>query len=148
MRDFEIIPLERVGPIMLGMARKDVHTVFGPPEHSHSGRECFLGGFMVDFDENGRVEFIELAKSTSFRAAFKGRCLHEISADEAVAHVTKYAQCDSNSHELGRRFIFLDLQLSLWRATLPDENQPADDPSGRYFEAVGIAKESYFLPGR
>ena len=103
---------------------------------------------MVDFNGEGRVEFIELAKSQQFRAIFEGECLHEIPADEAVRHVSKYGQYDRNDPEPGYSYVFLDLQLSLWRGTMPTADQAPDDPDGRYFEAVGIAVGGYFQPGR
>jgi hypothetical protein len=34
--------------------------------------------------------------------------------------------------------------MSLWRGTLPDESQAADDDAGRYFEAVAIGTRGYF----
>jgi hypothetical protein len=104
----------------------------------------FLDGFMVDFNKEDRVEFIELAKSEQFRGVFEGRCLHDLPADEAVAFVSQFGTYDPNNRELRYSYIFLDLQLSLWRGTIVEPGQPDDDPDGRYFEAVGIAVDGYF----
>jgi hypothetical protein len=145
---FDIRPNEGVGPIALGMLRDEVHTALGSPEGPpRGGREGFLGGFFVDFDTNGRVEFIELARSSRFRAIFHGTCLHEVPADEAVRIVGEYDQCDITNPELGYSYIFLRLQLSLWRGTRPGPNQAANDSDGGYFEAVGVGADGYFQKG-
>jgi len=146
MQEFQILPHKGVGPIKLGMTREEVHAIFGEPQFSHGGREMFMDGFMTDFNEQDRVEFIELAKSRQFRAVFKGECLHEIPADEAVRHVSKYGQYDQNQRDLGYSYLFPDLQLSLWRGTMPTTDQELDDLDGQYFEAVGIAESGYFQP--
>jgi len=144
MQEFQILPHEGIGPIKLGMSRKEVREIFGEPQFSQNNREGFLDGFMIDFNEAGKVEFIELARSQQFRAVFEGKCLHEIPADEAVAHVSGFAMYDQNDRELGYSYVFIDLQLSLWRGTMPDADQAPDDPDGRFFEAVGIAEQGYF----
>lgn len=144
MREFQILPHKGVGPIKLGMTREEVHAIFGEPQFSHGLREQFLDGFMVDFSEENRVEFIELAKSQQFRAILEGKCLHEIPAHEVIRHVSKYGEYDRNDPELGYSYVFVDLQLSLWRGVIPTANQEPDDSVGRYFEAVGIAEDGYF----
>jgi hypothetical protein len=145
-REFIILVHYGVGPIHLGMTRSEVHEHMGDPQfvRKGDGREMFLSGFMVDFDQDGRVKFIELAKSDRYRALFEGRCLHELPADDAVALVSKFAAYDENHRELGYSYIFPDLQLSLWRDHIPDPEQPLDEPDGRYFETVGIAAAGYF----
>jgi hypothetical protein len=147
-RDFEIVPHRGVGPIELGMTRRAVHSMLGTPEHSRDRRDGFLGGFFVDFDSNGQVEFIELATSPFFRALFNGVCLHAVEAEDAVAHVSKFGTLDAAGSEPGYSFVFIDLQLSLWRDTIPLKGQSPDDPAGRHFEAVGIAVDDYFRAGQ
>ncbi len=146
MRDFTIVPHQGVGPIQLGMTRSQVHEQLGEPEFvtRDRGREAFLGGFMVDFDQEGHVEFIELAKSEKFRGVFEGKCLHDLPADDAVAFVSQFGTYDETARDLGYSYIFPDLQLSLWRGTIADPDQPDEDQQGRHFEAVGIAVDGYF----
>ena len=145
MIEYEIVPHVGVEPIRFGMTREEVHAEFGLPEFtSRDNREEFMNGFMVDFNAGGAVEFIELAKSYQFRALFNNRCLHELLADEAVAFVRQYDHYKEDDPELGYSYLFLDLQLSLWRPTVPETAQPLDDPDGRYFYAVGLAKDGYF----
>jgi hypothetical protein len=146
LRTFDIVPLNGVGPVKLGMTRNEVRSALGesPDGPILDNREGFMRGFFVDYDDTGRVEFIELARSSFFRAVFRGHCLHDVPADEAIALVSKYDQFDATNKELGHSYIFLKLQLSLWRGTCATADQSLDDPDGRHFEAVGIAAPGYF----
>jgi hypothetical protein len=77
MEIFEIIPHVGIKPIKLGMKRDEVHEIFGMPEFASPDgtREGFFSGFMVDFNEDDIVEFIEIARSGQFKGIFKGKCL-------------------------------------------------------------------------
>ena len=102
---------------------------------------------MVDFDDSGGIEFIELARSPMFKATFHGTCLHEVPAEEALDLVCQFDKYDESNWELGYSYIFIGLQMSLWRGTLPTPEQQSNDPEGRHFEAVGVAVEDYFARG-
>ena len=141
MQRFEITPNIGIGPIKLGMTRKEVLSTFGKPEFENNERISFMSGFMVDFDENGLVELIELAHSDKYVATFNGVNLHSTLASEVVELVGKYDEVDKEDPEYGYSFIFKSLQLSLWRGVLPDHSEHKD---GQYFEAVGIACNNYF----
>jgi hypothetical protein len=145
MRDFNIIPHVGIGPVRIGMSRAEVHSALGEPEHcAPNGRECFLSGFMVDFNENGLVEFIEIASSNRFRGVFRGKCLHELPAEEALAHVSQFDEFDRNDPELGYSYTFVGLQMALWRGTMPDPGQDIKDADGRHFESISVAENGYF----
>lgn len=58
------------------MQLHEVVAVMGKPEHVHDNRHAYLSGFMVDFDDAGEVEFIELAQSQLFEATFHGLNLY------------------------------------------------------------------------
>jgi hypothetical protein len=147
VRVFEIRPHAGVGPVLLGMTRAEVHAALGPPDRTtRDNRESFLGGFFVDFAPDGRVELIELAVSPHFRAVFNGVWLHGIVAEDAVGVVSRHARYDETNPELGYTYVFRDLDMSLWRGTLPETGQAADDDDGRYFEAVAIGITGYFSP--
>jgi hypothetical protein len=74
--------------------------------------------------------------------------LHEITADEAVSLVSRFDNYDATNRELGYSYIFLKLQMSLWRGTMPENDQDEDDPDGRFFAAIGIAVSGYFEAGK
>jgi hypothetical protein len=116
------------------MTRDEVHALFGPPEKVIRGhRESFLGSFFVDFDVEGRVKFIEMGHSPRFRALFDGVCLHECQARKAIGTVSVHDGYDEAQAATGRTYVFLGLQLSLWRGGKTGS-----------FEAVGIARDGYF----
>lgn len=116
------------------MTREGVHAALAPPETVDDAREWFLGGFAVDFDSNGKVEFLEFAASERFRVMFHHQCMHQFAADDAVAFLSQYSDYDANDPELGYTYMFPKLQLSLWRPT-------TEEP---HFHAVAIGRDGYF----
>ena len=127
------------------MTRDEVHSLLGTPKTTRGlRREGFLGGFYVDYDDEGTVEFIEMAKSDQFLSSYQGVCLHRVTADEAVKFVSCFDQFDENNPERGYTFLFPKLQLSLWRGIVPMAEQEPDNMNGRYFEAVGVGRLGYF----
>lgn len=113
MHHYTIEPHAGIGPIRLGMSRNDVEAVFGKPQFEQDGRVGYLDGFMIDFDDAGRVEFIELANSPKFTATYRGKDLHALPADEAVEFVSHDDSFDQDDPEAGYSYIFKGLQLSL-----------------------------------
>ncbi len=144
MKCFEIKLGIGVGPVHLGMDRNDVLSVMGEAEFSNDESDGFLSGFRVYYDTSNKVEFIELADSSEYEALFNGRCLHHMPADEAVEYLSTLDSFNSKDPELGYSYTFRNLNMSLWRGTKPDSEQPIEDIDGRYFEAVAIAVEGYF----
>jgi hypothetical protein len=148
MLHFDITPGIGVGPVRLGMTRAEVHRALGAPDARFGEREGFLSGFMVNYDSTERVEFIELANSPRFSAFFEGVCLHHIPAAHAVALVSRFDTFDPTVRDLGYSYIFLNLQMSLWRSRIVNESEEVDpeDARGYCFEAVGVAVPGYFVP--
>jgi hypothetical protein len=144
MKTFDIVPHRGIGPITFGMTRDEVRDILGPPEHTQDERDWFLKGFGVDFDDTAVVEFIELANSPEFVGLYRGKSLHEMDADDAVAFVALDSPFDQDLPDLGHSYVFPELQLSLWRPTVPAPGQSPDDPDGRRFHAVGVARVGYF----
>ena len=138
---FEIIPHIGVGPIKFGMSRKEVEDCFGKPEFDANDRIGFMSGFIVNFDDDDKVEFIEMANSNVFEATYKGINLHSVKADEAISILEKDVAYDKDNLEAGHSYIFKELQLSLWRGSVPVNS---NDEEGQYFEAVGVANKNYF----
>ena len=144
MKKFDIKPGIGVGPVNLGMNRNEVLSVMGPAEFSNEESDAFLSGFRVDYDTNNKVKFIELAESNKYEALFNGRCLHHMPADEVVEYLSTLDSYNKDDPELGHSYTFRKLNMSIWRSTVPEPDQPIEDPDGRYFEAVAIAVEGYF----
>ncbi len=144
MRRFEIQPKVGLGPIRFGMTRAEVRAELGAPESEHDEREWYLEDMAVDFDADGRVEFIETAESAHFEVVFMDSNMHAIAANAAVVLLQTVAPYDDSAPELGYSYIFPSIQLSLWRPVIPDAEQDPEDQNGRRFEAIGIGREGYF----
>lgn len=138
----DVSPLVGIGPVRLGMTREEVRAVLGEPNYAQGNREGFPLGLSVSFTSDGRVEFIESSRSDACVAYYCGVPVHGTPVEELIAHISKSAEFDPNDPELGYSYIFKSLQLSLWRATVPES--PADE-DGRYFEAVGVGAPGYFV---
>jgi hypothetical protein len=93
----------------------------------------------------GVVEFIELAKSRSFRALFDGVDVFATPASELVTLIERSAPWDPEDSELGYSYVFPNLDLSLWRPCVPDSPTHGD---GQFFEAIGIGILGYFRKAR
>ena len=144
MKHFEIKPGIGVGPINLGMDRRDVLSVMGQTEFSNDESDGFLSGFRVDYNANNKVEFIELAESNKYEALFNGKCLHYMPADDVVEYLSTLDSYNKEDPELGYTYTFRKLNMSIWRSTMPEPEQAEEDIDGRYFEAISIAVEGYF----
>ncbi len=148
MKLFHIKPGIGIGPIEFGMSINDVHLVLGEPEISEKDKEIYLGGIIVHYSSHGKVEFIETASSDQYQCLYQDQCLHNMLADDVLELVCQQHEYDKTDPEVGYSYIFLQPQLSLWRGTMPEEDQEDDDPEGRYFEAVGLAMTGYFKQTR
>lgn len=141
MSHFKIEPHVGVGPIKLGMTKAQVESVIGNSRFESNNRAEFVSGFFINFDTEGKVEFIELANSDEFEALYKGVNLHKLKANDALSIVLKEDSYDASDPELGYSYIFKKLQMSLWRGIVPEDESDID---GQYFEAVGIGRENYY----
>ncbi|MGR5448080.1 hypothetical protein ACPV47_24575 [Vibrio jasicida] len=140
MEIFEIQLGNSIGPVRLGMTEADVSNVIGAPDFIHGHRHHFLDGLMVDFDNEGKVEFIEAAASEVFSTTLFGFDLHRTLATNVLERIQLEGNYDHSDPELGYSYIFKELHLSFWRPTLPD----VEEGEGLYFQSVAIASEGYF----
>ncbi|MEZ9345216.1 hypothetical protein AB4165_21920, partial [Vibrio cyclitrophicus] len=115
-------------------------NVIGAPNCIYGHRHHFLDGLMVDFDNEGRVEFIEAAVSELFSTTLLGFDVHRALATNVLERIQLEGNYDHSDPELGYSYVFKELQLSFWRPTLPD----LEEGEGLYFQSVAIASEGYF----
>ena len=145
-RELDVRPHEGVGPLRLGMTRKDCRAAFGDVyEEFRKGPQAerttdeFLGAVHVFYDDEDRAEYIEVSRVPAVRPIFDGISLLEIEPARAVATVARHAPFDGEDPELGYSYVFKPLDLSLWR--------PVDDdsePEGRTFMTVGVGRAGYY----
>lgn len=147
---FDVVPLEGVGPIKLGMTRSESRAALGEPfvtyrkaNSSTMTDTYYKSSFQVFFDEDDRVEFIELSRFPVL-AFYKGHSIFELKVEDVVALISKDAQFDVNNPEHEYSYIFPELELSFWRPIIPEIGQDEDDLDGRYFETIGVGKRGYY----
>ena len=139
VKAFGVEPHRGVGPVDLGMARAEVHRVMGPPTTTfRKGLPGTLvdawheNAFQVFYDENDEAEFIELSRGAVDALLFE-RSVFETEPDTMLAFVAEHDEPDMNDPELGNTYVFLDLDLALWRA----------DRKGD-FDTIGVGKPGYY----
>ena len=145
MKVYEVKPLEGIGEVKLGMDRQKVRSLMGENPETSGVRDhvdnYHNGGFQVFFDDNDKVEFIELLRESGFSATAKGMDLFTNSAKEVLAMVARYSDYNQDDLEVGYSYVFHDLELSLWRPNVPETDE---DEDGKYFSTVGIGVSGYY----
>jgi hypothetical protein len=145
MKVFEVEPLEGVGEIKLGMTRQEVLDLMkSVPETSGSRMqvESYLGGgLQVFYGKDDQVEFIELLRSTGISAKTKGIDVFGEPAKVVLSQIAEFSEYNQDDPEVGYSYVFPDLELSLWRPNIP-ENEEEED--GKYFSTIGIGIPGYY----
>jgi hypothetical protein len=145
MTEYEVVPLEGIGEVRLGMNRKEVRKIMGEnPETSGSRGQVdnyHQNGFQVFYTEEDTVEFIELLRESGFRATARGVNIFDTTAKEVLHLIARYSDYNQDDLELGYSYVFPDIELSLWRPSIPESD---DDEEGKYFSTVGIGTRGYY----
>jgi hypothetical protein len=144
---YEVVPLKSVGPVHLGMTRHEARSAMNSPFESYlkslddiSLADAFHEScFQVFYDENDRVEYIELSKG-GVKALYKGISVFEEEAVEVLGMVHQDAAYDGNDPEVGYGYIFPALEMSLGRMCRPED----DINESRYICTIGIGKQGYY----
>jgi len=149
MNDYTVVPKIGVGPVLFGMAQQEVRGIMPGPFHSFK-KTAFSkqytdgfheNSFQVFYDDNSKVEFIELSSCRGFRAFFGDLNVFETPADKVVFRIEKDAPYKPNDPEIGFSYIFPALELSLWRSSVPESKS---DEEGRFFLTIGIGAQGYY----
>ncbi|MDX6740111.1 hypothetical protein [Actinocorallia sp. A-T 12471] len=147
----ELVPPERVGPIMIGMdfdaAQRELVSLPGyrPPA---LGRRVEPGFAHYDsemsisvYPERDQVKAIEIFRpEEEDSVVYRGISLFELPADQVIEALSTTESLDIVR---GGEFVVApELLLALSRPHLP---AGPDDEDGRYFESVLIAAPGYYL---
>jgi hypothetical protein len=146
MPDYTVQPFVGAGPVLLGMSRKEVRRVM--PELAKPFRKAPTSRYETDaFHQNAfqvfyggdqpEVEFIELSRGSVVRALYRDLDVFATPADEVVTYISRESEFDRSDPEIPYSYLFRELQLSLWRPTIPESDTDTD---GRYFSTIGIGK--------
>jgi hypothetical protein len=143
MKSYEVIPLQGVGPVFLGMTRDEVHAALGDqfqtfrkaPTASHSTDAWHDNAFQVFYGGSAPiVEYIELSRSQKFTVSLLGLSVFDTEAPELLSGIQAHATADAANPEQGFSYIFPDLELSVWRPGLQDTR----------FATIGIGRLGYY----
>lgn len=146
MTVFDLLPHVGAGEIRLGMSRSEVRRLLGDPVMSYEKvpgtplTDRYFADLQAAYDRQDRVEYIELNGPGDVDAVFHGRSLLFLPADEVLEWMSRFAQYDRAHPELGHSYIYPELDLSLWRPTVPDS---PEDEDGRFFRSIGIGRAGY-----
>src|SRR5262245_59677654 len=133
MQVYEIVPHVGIGPVRLGASREEVRAAIGSApfiwrRFNVDENHWHQSSLQVHYEgQSQTVESIEVARSDEFVAVYKGIDVHRTTADELVAHVSRDTPFDDSDRELGYSYLFPAIELSLWRAVMPEST---DDPDG------------------
>ncbi|MFK7970276.1 MAG: hypothetical protein AB8F95_07910 [Bacteroidia bacterium] len=144
MKVYEVEPLQGIGEIQLGMARDEARKAM-PETPDISGARDHVdnyhgGGLQVFYDQDNKVEFIELLRGSGFSAATHGINVFEKTAQEVIDVITEVSEYNQDDLEVGYSYVFPDLELSLWRPNIPEENEE----EGKFFSTIGIGVQGYY----
>jgi len=144
MKVYEVEPLKGIGEIGLGMDREDARKampetpdVSGARDHVDNYHD---GGMQVFYDKDNKVEFIELLRGSGFSAIAQGIDIFSHSAKEVLNVITEVSEYNQDDLEVGYSYVFPDLELSLWRPNIPED----DEEEGKYFSTIGIGVQGYY----
>ncbi len=145
MKTYEVVPLEGIGEVKLGMSREEVRQIMGPNPDTSGARNqvdnYHGGGFQIFYSKEGTVEFVELLRDSGFEAEAKGINVFEKSAQEVLDVICSYSDFNQDDLEVGYSYVFPDIELSLWRPHIPENDE---DQEGKCFSTVGIGVSGYY----
>jgi hypothetical protein len=149
---YDVFARTGVGPVRFGMSPAEVRIAMGgPPEWSHKRWETerypsdgyHRTSFRIDYDgDKPIVNFIELSRhARAVDAAFRGISILQTKASDVVRLLSDHDRFDETRPDLGYAYVFPNLDLALWRESLPRSD---DDADGQFFDTVAVAAEGYF----
>ncbi|WP_092168639.1 MULTISPECIES: hypothetical protein [unclassified Pseudomonas] len=145
MPAFEILPLEAIGPVRLGVARSVARQAMAaigfPLEHSRNSVDYFCESCMqVSHGPNDEVSFIGVSGNPNVTFVFKGIDVFRHSAIDVFSLMA--ASDNSGSHEFSRyEYLFPNQILTLWDADEQYDRQGGE--SRKVWGQVGIGNSAY-----
>ena len=141
MKNFEVIPLQGVLPVALGMTRGQVHSELGrctssfqkTPASVQPTDAWFNNSFQVFYAADETVKYIELSSNKGFAVSCMGVSVFNTQVTSLIEHFEQHAEVDTSDPEHGFSFIFPSLELSLWRPEIEGRR-------ALYFSTIGIGR--------
>jgi hypothetical protein len=153
-----IKPHEGINDIDFGLDSKAVHLKLGTPESTKEQSifqfgeisipepktdYYFNNSLQISYDENNKVEFIEIAnKESNLEISIYGFSLNQVSVEKVISFLIteRKLKYDENGEEFPYTYNFVNKDLTFWRQVLPEDDK---DENGKYFDTVGIGKIGY-----
>ncbi|WDV47646.1 hypothetical protein PV797_08160 [Clostridiaceae bacterium M8S5] len=156
MQLLEIVPKKSIGPVELGMDRKEVYAILGEPKEAGKGLE-WVNDYHIQYDDNDKVIFIEIPNSfidTHF-VLYKGV---DVFATEAKILVKILSEDgDYEDEDEGYSYSFNSLGIGFWRPVVfeyemvydPEFQEllpeiQLDEIKHRFFETVCVFVDDYY----
>ncbi|WP_289140465.1 hypothetical protein [uncultured Brevibacillus sp.] len=164
METINVMPKQGIGLIKLGMSKEEVEKCRQEYNakfyRDNPSYEFFDGTFKVEYDTEGKVNFIELSSvkgEQEFTCTVLELDIFETKAEDLVEKIDIVSSYDRNDWELGYSYHFPELGLCFWRpvifkdSDMEEEWFKAHDKENQesylrdqYFRTVAVAVEGYW----
>ena len=143
-KDWTLLPLQGANDVRFGMSEREVSRRMGLEGQRDVGNTNLVywneSAVRVDFQPT--AHFMEFCDGVGMSVQVFGIDVFKTPAAELIAKLVSLGhEYDADEPELGYCYTFRELQLGLWRPSLPDG---PDDDDGRHFATVGIGVTGYY----
>lgn len=154
-----------INNVYLGMNRNEVHNVIGNKYYVHYNEHSLIEAYddtllSVHYNESEIAFYIEQSNlySDNYCVLFEDIDVFKTKPEDLIAYLEKFVDYLNNKDsELGFKYIFKDLGISLWRPNVfrekmlnepwfqnYSEEQKQDELSYQYFQTVAVWTEEYY----
>jgi len=124
MQKIVIEPHIGISKIKLGMNKIEVNQLLGDPISNEENIDYYFNNFLqISYDDKKEVEFIEVFSSIDFEVKYSGINIFSSTAKEVIEKICELEQYDEDDPELGYSYIFKNIDLSLYRSVLPENDE-------------------------
>lgn len=166
----ELLPMEglRLGEQLLPLAasKEQAEALLGPAEEFQGDQWYYAESELrLDFDQSGRLEFIEFLGGLEGRLqpTIYGLPAFQTGAGELIEELTRRNNGPVDNHEQGYSYAFLNISVGVYRSILPKDvqemiaemeadgiptlnnpNLELDKRRAEHWETIGIGLSGYY----
>lgn len=153
--------------IRFGQSRSEVEGYLGKPEAERGSRSYYCGSELaLDFDEAGKLEFIEFlgGADSRLRPELYEQDVFDTDADELFTLLSERNGPDIDDSEAGYSYALRQLSIGLYREITPDDvnamlkemcnmdltqmsglNIEEEQKKAHHWETIGIGRGNYYV---